>query len=156
MINSQEIKIYSPEHDISGTININGDDIDLTFLYEGKQVFITVYRDNTGDTTLEEQGKILIDNYIRHINKANKMELHDWRLVEKNYNGKEYWVASGYVTGHRRLPDHSPLVTEQIYGVSDDSSNLNLLILTEYTIYYCPIVENAYTEDELKSWLSSI
>ena len=72
-------------------------------------------------------------------NEKQKLQLHNWCVVEREYNGQTMKVATGVVTGHERLCDASIATTSQIKNILIDEENDEAVITTRNSIYHCPL-----------------
>lgn len=74
----------------------------------------------------------------RELNQRNT-KLHYWYVDKRERNGKEYVLAHGNVSGHKKLEDTVFIHTSKIQSIVIDKDNEELIIQTGHTKYHCPL-----------------
>lgn len=68
-----------------------------------------------------------------------KAKLYYWYIDWKNYNGMNYMIIHGNVTGHSRFRDSIHISSSPIESVDVDMENGVVVVQTKDTIYSCPM-----------------
>ena len=79
------------------------------------------------------------DKILGNCNKEKRTQLHYWYVDKMIQNGKEYVLAHGNVSGHKRLIDTMHIHTSEIQSITINKNTEELIIATRNTEYYCPL-----------------
>lgn len=72
-------------------------------------------------------------------NREKRAQLHYWYVDKMRQNSKEYVLAHGIVSGHKRLTDTMFIHTSEIQSITINKNIEELIIATRNTVYYCPL-----------------
>lgn len=78
------------------------------------------------------------DKVSENRNREKRAQLHYWYVDRMRQNGKEYILAHGIVSGHKRLTDTMFIHTSEIQSITINKNIEELIIATRNTEYYCP------------------
>lgn len=79
------------------------------------------------------------DKVSENRNREKRAQLHYWYVDKMRQNGKEYVLAHGIVSGHKRLTDTMFIHTSEIQSITINKNIEELIIATRNTEYYCPL-----------------
>lgn len=139
-----EYEVVSAKYGIKGIIADYNVVIKLIFEYNDRKVEMALCRPFPfSNAKMKAVARETIDSYIENYKESYKIErktkLHYWYVDMLEWNDKEYVVAHGNVSGHKRLLDTTFIRTSEIQSGVIDKENGELVIITSNTKYYCPL-----------------
>ena len=83
------------------------------------------------------------------MNKTGKVKLYYWNIDWKNYNGVNYMIVHGNVTGHSKFRDSVYMASSPIEYVKADVENGIVIVETKDTVYSCPMTYCCFSKQDI-------